>query len=266
MSQRAADQSIASDADDPDPQKVGAPMPKKKTRNYTDREADARHEAAHAVMAHLLKQAPRSAGLCPGDRYGDPPAEQLAAERYRPPAGTVVDDATRAALEKAAMVYAAGVAADLRHKFTEPPSGYEPNRYEHPDWEIAHRLIGRNVPADHRGEHFHARMAIYRQVSRLLAHPPYDAAVKALAGAILTFGHFPADRVTATIQYAIKQAEYASSTAATSTANAVGISCPMCHQPVPGAAAAPAITIPVQPKTVLGCRSMADALLDDDDD
>jgi hypothetical protein len=246
-------------------------MARKKKRSYTDPEADARHEAAHAVMAHLLKQPLRSAGLCPCHRYGDPLAEQLAAERYRPATGIVIDDESRAALEKAGMVYTAGVVADLRLKLAEPPSGYEPNRYEHPDWEIARRLIGRTVPADYPGEHFHARMAIYRRVSRLLAHAPHDAAVEALARAILTSGCVPADRVTATIRHAIKRAEYASLTATTPAVAHGGICCPACHGRVTGAAAGAvaastaAATTAAQPKTVPGCRSMADALLDVDE-
>jgi hypothetical protein len=238
-------------------------MATRKKRNYTDPERDAYHEAAQAVIAHLLGQPARPAGLRPDERYRDPQMEEFAAERYRPPAGTVVDDATRTALERAATVYAAGVAEDLRFNSTEPPSGYEPDPLQYPDWEVARRLIGRTIPRNHLGENFHARMAIYRRVSRLLAYPPNNSAVQALARAILTFGCVPADRVTATIQHAIKQAEYASSTAATPNANATGICCPMCRQRLTGATAAAAVTTPVQPKAVPGCRSMADALLDE---
>jgi hypothetical protein len=207
-------------------------MPRRRQRIYNEAWRDALHEAAHAVMAYLYHHPARPAGLCPEHRYRDPQMEQFAATDYRPEPGEVFAGSDRGPFKDAATVYAAGVWADLHWDVAEPPSGFEPNYSAFPDWFIAKRLIGRVTPRNQVGEFFDERMVIYRRASQCLAVPPHRAAVEALARAIPELGHLPADRVTATIPWAIDAAKWPSPT--TTTPRDMTGSCPACCPQVGG--------------------------------
>jgi hypothetical protein len=159
-----------------------------KASRRTPSQLVAYQQAGHAIAAFIARRPQVRIGLAAADQFLDRSVDSLLAVRVRPPTGGYVPAHARTEAEDVACVQIGGVVAVLKATGREPAGRDEPDAAAHPGWATAKKLVNLHVPDSHNGEGFHARMQLYRRMSRCLGQPRYWGAFVALVEQLLRRG------------------------------------------------------------------------------